>query len=178
VAGRQRPAGGLLTLAVAPGLPIELGLFALLTIATTYLARRFLRPLLEANNPDLNDPLQRLIGQRGQVLSTFEQGRGRVFVDGKDWAAETEEPIPAISQEGLTKTYASGHQALKTIDLDIRQGRDLRPAGPERGGQDHADQHHLRHRQSQHRHGDWPTATTWSRTTAPPAPRSGWCRRS
>jgi membrane protein implicated in regulation of membrane protease activity len=55
--------------------------------------------VLEPRTPDLNDPLQRLIGQRGQVLSTFEQGRGRVFVDGKDWAAETDEPIPAISQE-------------------------------------------------------------------------------
>jgi hypothetical protein len=47
-----------------------------------------------------------------------------------------------------------GHQALKTVDLDIRQGRDLRPAGSQRGRQDHADQHHLRHRQSEHRHGD------------------------
>ncbi len=82
-----------------PGIVIEGGLFAVLTIASTYLARRFLRPVLEPNSPDLNDPTQRLIGQRGQVLSTFEQGRGRVFVDGKDWAAETDEPIPAISQE-------------------------------------------------------------------------------
>ena len=82
-----------------PGLAVEFGLFALLTIASTYLARRYLRPVLDPKGPDLNDPLQRLIGQRGQVLSTFEQGRGRVFVDGKDWAAETDEPIPAISQE-------------------------------------------------------------------------------
>lgn len=82
-----------------PGLAVEFGLFALLTIASTYLARRYLRPVLDPKSPDLNDPLQRLIGQRGQVLSTFEQGRGRVFVDGKDWAAETDEPIPAISQE-------------------------------------------------------------------------------
>ena len=78
---------------------IELGLFAALTIASTYLAKRFLRPVLDATGPDLNDPMQRLVGQRGQVLSTFEQGRGRVFIDGKDWAAETDEPIPAISQE-------------------------------------------------------------------------------
>jgi membrane protein implicated in regulation of membrane protease activity len=82
-----------------PGLLIELGLFAALTIASTLLAKRYLRPVLEPKTPDLNDPLQRLVGQRGQVLSTFEQGRGRVFVDGKDWAAQTDEPIPAISQE-------------------------------------------------------------------------------
>ncbi|RRN65849.1 NfeD family protein [Caulobacter sp. 602-1] len=90
---------GLIAQALHPGVAPEIGLFAVLTIASTYLARRFLRPVLEPKSPDLNDPLQRLIGQRGQVLSTFEQGRGRVFVDGKDWPAETEEPIPAISQE-------------------------------------------------------------------------------
>ncbi len=90
---------GLIAQALHPGAVLEIGLFAILTIASTYLARRFLRPVLEPTGPDLNDPLKRLIGQRGQVLSTFEQGRGRVFVDGKDWAAETEEPIPAISQE-------------------------------------------------------------------------------
>lgn len=81
------------------GLLADIGMFAALTIASTLLARRYLRPVLEPTSPDLNDATQRLVGQRGQVLSTFEQGRGRVFVDGKDWAAETDEPIPAISQE-------------------------------------------------------------------------------
>lgn len=90
---------GLIAKVVHLGLVVELGLFAGLTIASTLLAKRYLRPVLEAKSPDLNDPLQRLIGQRGQVLTTFEQGRGRVFVDGKDWAAETDEPIPALSQE-------------------------------------------------------------------------------
>ncbi len=96
-------AAGVLTGVIAQALKlnglVSIGLFVILAIASTYLARRYLRPVLEPKSPDLNDPLQRLIGQRGQVLSTFEQGRGRVFVDGKDWAAETDEPIPAISQE-------------------------------------------------------------------------------
>jgi membrane protein implicated in regulation of membrane protease activity len=90
---------GLIAKFVHLGLLVELGLFAALAVASTFLAKRYLRPVLEPKSPDLNDPLQRLVGQRGQVLSTFEQGRGRVFVDGKDWAAETDEPIPAISQE-------------------------------------------------------------------------------
>jgi membrane protein implicated in regulation of membrane protease activity len=67
---------GLLTLVVAPGLPIELGLFAVLTIATTYAARRFLRPVLDASNPDLNDPALRLVGRDGEVLDGFEQRQG------------------------------------------------------------------------------------------------------
>ena len=86
---------GLLTLVVAPGFAIEVGLFAVLTIVATYLARRYLRPLLEGpHQPDLNDPTLRLIGRDGQVLETFENGRGRVFVDGKEWAAVIQEGQP------------------------------------------------------------------------------------
>ncbi|HAV50078.1 MAG TPA: multidrug ABC transporter ATP-binding protein, partial [Brevundimonas sp.] len=29
---------------------------------------------------------------------------------------------PVISIDGLTKTYASGHQALKQVDLEISKG--------------------------------------------------------
>jgi membrane protein implicated in regulation of membrane protease activity len=93
---------GLLTLVVAPGLPIELGLFAVLTIASTYLARRFLRPVLDANNPDLNDPSLRLVGRDGEVLDGFQNGKGRVFVDGKEWAAVVADGVePAAGQKVL-----------------------------------------------------------------------------
>ena len=39
-----------------------------------------------------------------------------------------------ISVKGLTKTYASGHQALKTIDLDIRKGEIFALLGPNGAG--------------------------------------------
>jgi len=39
-----------------------------------------------------------------------------------------------ISVSGLTKTYASGHQALKTIDLDIKQGEIFALLGPNGAG--------------------------------------------
>ncbi len=91
---------GLLTLVVAPGLAIEAALFAVLTIATTYLARRFLRPVLEAGNPDLNDPSLRLVGRDGEALDGFANGKGRVFVDGKEWAAVAPEGVtPAAGQK-------------------------------------------------------------------------------
>jgi len=89
---------GLLAEALRPGLAVELGLFAVLTIASIYLARRFMPPVLEPTGPDLNDPLRRLVGQHGQVVAAFEQGRGRVFVDGKDWAAEANGPAPLLDQ--------------------------------------------------------------------------------
>jgi membrane protein implicated in regulation of membrane protease activity len=91
---------GLLTLVVAPGPPIELGLFAVLTIASTYFARRFLRPVLEAHNADLNDPSLRLVGRDGEALDGFQNGKGRVFVDGKEWAAVAPEgEAPAAGQK-------------------------------------------------------------------------------
>ena len=93
---------GLLTLVVAPGLPAELVLFAVLTIAATYLARRFLRPVLEADGPDLNDPALRLVGRDGEVLDGFANGHGRVFVDGKEWAAVAPEGVaPTTGQRVL-----------------------------------------------------------------------------
>uniref|UniRef100_B0T050 NfeD-like C-terminal domain-containing protein n=1 Tax=Caulobacter sp. (strain K31) TaxID=366602 RepID=B0T050_CAUSK len=86
---------GLLTLVVAPGLAVEVGLFAMLTIASTYLARRFLRPVLDGPpHIDLNDPTLRLIGRDCEVLETFQNGKGRVFADGKEWAAVIREGQP------------------------------------------------------------------------------------
>jgi membrane protein implicated in regulation of membrane protease activity len=93
---------GLLTLVLPLGAPLELGLFAVLTIAATYLARRFLKPVLDAGNPDLNDPTLRLVGRDGEALDGFQNGKGRVFVDGKEWAAVVAdgEP-PAAGQKVL-----------------------------------------------------------------------------
>ncbi len=55
--------------------------------------------------------------------------------------------ILSVSQ--VSKTYASGQRALEHVDLEIRKRRDLRTARPQRRGQDHADQHHLRHRHAE-----------------------------
>ncbi len=41
---------------------------------------------------------------------------------------------PAISIAGLTKTYASGHQALKPVDLDIARGEIFALLGPNGAG--------------------------------------------
>ncbi|MDB5481486.1 MAG: hypothetical protein JWO83_2539 [Caulobacteraceae bacterium] len=61
--------------------------FAALTVASTYAGRRWLgRSFHRGHDP--NDPLTRLVGRQGEAASTFEGGRGRVFVDGKEWAAE------------------------------------------------------------------------------------------
>ena len=65
---------------------------------------------------------------------------------------------PIISIQGVTKSYATGFQALKLVNLDIDQGRNFCAARAERRGQDHADQHRLRHRHRERRQRDcrWP----------------------
>ena len=79
---------------LSPGLPAELALFALLTIASSLLARRFFRGH-GAGGPDINDLQERLIGRRGLAVGAFSGGRGRVFVEGKEWSAHTEDDLAA-----------------------------------------------------------------------------------
>ena len=57
-----------------------------------------------------------------------------------------------ISIQQVSKTYASGFQALEARRPRDPPRRDLRAARSQRRRQDHADQHHLRHRQRQQRH--------------------------
>jgi membrane protein implicated in regulation of membrane protease activity len=84
-------AAGVLAVLCAVGLRLPLGadiaLFATLTIAGALVARRFRPP---PGGPDINDPLNRLIGMKGTVVTAFARGRGRVLVEGAEWAAELE----------------------------------------------------------------------------------------
>ena len=73
------------------GAPAEVLIFAGLTIVTTLVARRFLPGPFRAKGPDINDPHHRIVGLQGLTASAFAGGHGRVFVDGKEWAAELED---------------------------------------------------------------------------------------
>lgn len=66
--------------------------FALLTISSVLLARRYLpKSLTRRSGSDINDNVARLVGHQGRVVAAFSDRSGRVFVDGKEWAAEAEE---------------------------------------------------------------------------------------
>jgi membrane protein implicated in regulation of membrane protease activity len=85
------------------GLPLELVIFAALTIASTYLGRRFLPPTSHRHGPDINDKASRLVGRTGETVGLFAAGQGRVFGDGAEWsaelAAEQPEPTPGARVE-------------------------------------------------------------------------------
>jgi len=61
-------------------------IFAVLTIVTTLAGRHFF-PRVGAGG-DINDTRSRLAGLDGVAAGDFQDGRGRVFVDGKEWAAQ------------------------------------------------------------------------------------------
>ena len=69
-------------------LNIQLVIFALLTIFTTLTGRHFF-PRTPFGN-DINDTRSRLAGLDGVAAGDFKSGQGRVFVDGKEWAAQLE----------------------------------------------------------------------------------------
>lgn len=85
----------------------DLALFAVLTIASSLLGRRMLPPGA-APGGDINDTATRLIGRKARVVAAFEGGRGRVSVDGKEWAAVlVSGEVPAV-QDMVEVAAASG----------------------------------------------------------------------
>jgi membrane protein implicated in regulation of membrane protease activity len=64
-------------------------IFAGLTIVSTLLARRYLpRSVFHHAGRDINDNVERLVGHEGRAVGAFKDRAGRVFIDGKEWAAE------------------------------------------------------------------------------------------
>jgi membrane protein implicated in regulation of membrane protease activity len=69
--------------------PGNVVLFVVVTVVSTYLGRRYMPPAGNGKS-DINDPTPRLVGKQGESVAPFRAGLGRVFVDGKEWAAELE----------------------------------------------------------------------------------------
>ena len=79
---------GVIVALTHPTTPYALLIFALLTIASTLLARRYLPTAGRAHGHDINDNIARLVGHQGSAVRAFAGRSGRVFIDGKEWAAE------------------------------------------------------------------------------------------
>ena len=78
----------LAALVVGLSLPMSVFAFAILTIVSTLLARRYMPRSVNTAGHDINDNVARLMGHEGKVVAAFRGHVGRVFIDGKEWAAD------------------------------------------------------------------------------------------
>jgi hypothetical protein len=80
-------ATGLITLAFGVGLPFQLAIFALVSIAAVYLGRRwYLANPMPSADPLLNDRAARLTGRTVVVTGAIVNGEGRVKVGDSVWS--------------------------------------------------------------------------------------------
>lgn len=104
--------------ALAPqlGLPVEIGVFAALTVGSTIMSRRLIKRVNPADQPDINDRDSRLIGQRAQVVEDFVEGRGRVFVSGAEWPAEIEGAAPPAGESVIVEAVSGPRLKVRSAD--------------------------------------------------------------
>jgi membrane protein implicated in regulation of membrane protease activity len=89
--------------------PVAILAFAVITIAATLLSRKFAaQRTLPEGAADINDPVARLIGHHGRAVTAFDDGEGRVFVDGKEWRAELDQPVALAIGDAVQVTGVSG----------------------------------------------------------------------
>ena len=90
------------------GLPIEIALFAVLTIISSIASRRLVKRV-NPTEPDINARDSRLIGQKARVVEPFVNGHGRVFISGSEWPADIEGVAPPIGDSVIVEaTTGSG----------------------------------------------------------------------
>lgn len=82
---------------VAPdlGLAVEIGIFAVLTLATSLASQQLIKRV-NPGDADINSVNSRLVGARAEVVQPFVDGRGRVFVSGAEWAADIDGDAPPV----------------------------------------------------------------------------------
>jgi membrane protein implicated in regulation of membrane protease activity len=93
--------------------PGNIVLFVVVAIVATYLGRRYMRPAGEGQSGDINDPTPRLVGRQGEAVAAFKAGVGRVFVDGKEWAAELDGGGELAAKSKVEVTEILGGARLK-----------------------------------------------------------------
>ncbi|MFM1977433.1 MAG: hypothetical protein RL145_2279 [Pseudomonadota bacterium] len=90
-------------------LPLQLVAFALFALATTVAGRRFFKPdTTPSEDPTLNSPLQRHIGQQAIAVDGFISGAGRVRLGDTEWAAKTFDAADPDSGSVLVVTGVEG----------------------------------------------------------------------
>jgi membrane protein implicated in regulation of membrane protease activity len=88
--------------------PLTILIFAAVTIVSTLAGRRLAPRSFLSDGHDINDPHARLIGREGRAVAAFAGREGRVFVDGKEWAATLEDGDAPLAGSPVTVTGVSG----------------------------------------------------------------------
>ena len=89
--------------------PVQLGVFAVLTLPLLWIGDRWVRPALKLGaDSGLNDRSSRMIGERVTVVADFASGRGRVRYGDTDWAAESEDGSDIVGGQTCTVKAVKG----------------------------------------------------------------------
>ncbi|MEQ1597655.1 MAG: NfeD family protein [Casimicrobium sp.] len=79
---------GMLTWALPISLPLQVALFAIISVLTVYAGKKFLKDNpIESDDPMLNNRGARLTGEIVTVIEAIIDGHGRVRVGDTDWSA-------------------------------------------------------------------------------------------
>lgn len=79
---------GMIAWVVPVSLPLQVALFAILSVLAVYAAKRFLKDNpIQSEDPALNDRGARLTGEVVVVIEAITDGRGRVRVGDSEWNA-------------------------------------------------------------------------------------------
>jgi inner membrane protein len=117
---------GLLGFALPLSLPLQLLIFALSSIASVYIAKRWfdVYPIL-SSAPLLNARIAQMIGQTVEVVVPIEGGQGRVKVGDSVWAASG----PDASVGTRMKIVSAEGNQLAVVPLDaLPSGTDSEPS--------------------------------------------------
>jgi len=97
--------GALLYLGIINSLTLQLLVFSAVSLLSLVIARRRLKTLFVGDTIQKNqhsDFLQQAIGQRVKVVTNFEQGTGRVELNGVQWTAYSEEALSSGDTAWIT----------------------------------------------------------------------------
>ncbi|WP_409020977.1 NfeD family protein [Brevundimonas vesicularis] len=97
------------------GLPVEIGIFAALTVGLTLISRRLIKRVNPSEVPDINDQSLRLIGKEARVVEAFEDGRGRVFVSGSEWPADSQSTVLPVGHRVVVDAVDGPRLRVRSI---------------------------------------------------------------
>jgi membrane protein implicated in regulation of membrane protease activity len=101
---------GLVTWFLPIGLPLQIGIFAVLAIVSVFVGRSYLRANpIESADPSLNDRGGRLVGETVVVTHAIDGGSGRVKQADGEWLAKGPDAAPG------TKMRVAGHDGTVLI---------------------------------------------------------------